>query len=102
MRLRIPIDTGKDLVLGSGMPAAIIAVRFPVIHGPMRAAPLWHARIGRWVTVVDRMIVVRPLPVEQILANAASRFEALLEHQSEVQHATKDLSGAACSRFSSG
>jgi len=33
-----------------GTPATISTARFPVIHGPMRAAPLWHARIGRWVT----------------------------------------------------
>jgi hypothetical protein len=32
---------------------------------------------------------------EQILANAASRFEALLEHQFEAQRETKDLRGTA-------
>ena len=56
MRLRKPIANTKHLVLGGGTPAAISAARFLVIHGPMRAAPLWHARIGRWVTVVDRLI----------------------------------------------
>lgn len=96
------IDNGTNSPIESGTPEAIIAARFPVIHGSIRAAPLWHARIGRWVTVIDRMIVVRVLLREQTLTNAASRFEALLEHQFEVQHATKDLSGAACSRFSSG
>ena len=39
--------------------------------------------------------MVRVLRREQILANAASRFEALLEHQFEAQRATKDLRGAA-------
>jgi len=44
------LDGRNDYAPESGTPATISTARFPVIHGPMRAAPHWHARIGRWVT----------------------------------------------------
>lgn len=50
MRLRKPLDSRNVRVPHTRTPAIIGTARFPVIHGPMRAAPLWHARIGRWVT----------------------------------------------------
>jgi len=50
MRPRKHLDGGNDCEPEMGTPTTISAARFPVIHGPMRAAPLWHARIGRWVT----------------------------------------------------
>jgi len=50
MRPRNPLDSRIDCEPEMGTPATISTARFPVIHGPMRAAPLWHARIGRWVT----------------------------------------------------
>lgn len=51
MRPRKPLDCRNDYEPESGGTTAIIsASRLPVIHSPMRAAPLWHARIGRWVT----------------------------------------------------
>lgn len=50
MRPRNPLDSRIDCEPEMGTPVTISTARFPVIHGPMRAAPLWHARIGRWVT----------------------------------------------------
>ncbi len=50
MRPRKPLNSRNECEPHTRTPAIISAATFPVIHGPMRAAPLWHARIGRWVT----------------------------------------------------
>ena len=50
MRPRKTSDSAENSVSGRGSDIDADAVSFPVIHGPMRAAPLWHAWIGRWVT----------------------------------------------------
>ena len=35
------------------MSASLEQANYAVIQGPLRAAPLWHSRFGRWVTRAD-------------------------------------------------
>ena len=60
MRPRKPLDSGNDCEPESRTPATISTARLPVIHGPMRAAPICHARIGRGVTATRKFQVSNP------------------------------------------
>ena len=81
MRPRKPIDNGKNLGIESDTPAAIGGAEFPVIHGPMRAAPVWHGRCGRSVTGRVESFVIWLICHHHMCTKNASRFEALLWHQ---------------------
>jgi hypothetical protein len=55
------------------MSASLEQASCAVIQGPLRAAPLWHARIGRWVTRAARSIDAKAAEQSQASMSTANR-----------------------------
>jgi hypothetical protein len=55
------------------MRASLEQADYAVIHGPMRAAPLWYARFGRWVTRAGLSIDSKAAEQNQASMSMANR-----------------------------